>query len=195
MLSIQASKWQKWSAGPLSTGRNLFSWTVSTYAVRQRKMSTNCHLLLWLWRRLRIIHWVCVDIAGTHSSAGSREGGRHYQRKQSTMRAQFSTPPHMCMHTHTYTHTVKYEKGGRNWGAVKCSTCPRRRGLTVVASFQPQGFNATLISGGLDISDHSLLISCESAFPAQMSTFRGRLDSTGKKRPYISAGYWFLFSS
>lgn len=129
------------------------------------------------------------------SSAGSREEGRHYQRKQSTMRAQFNTPPHMCMYTHIYTHTVKYEKGGRDWGAVKCSTCPGRRGLTVVASFQPQGFNATLISGGLDIPDHSLLISCESAFPAQMSTFCGRLDSTGKKIPCISVGYWFLFSN
>lgn len=66
---------------------------------------------------------------------------------------------------------------------MKHSTCPGRRVLTVVASFQPQGFNATLISGALDIPDHSLLISSESAFPAQMSIFCGRIDSMAKKDP------------
>lgn len=66
---------------------------------------------------------------------------------------------------------------------MKHSGCPGRRGLTVVASFQPQGFNATLISGALDIPDQSLLISSESAFPAQATIFCERIDSTGKKDP------------
>lgn len=52
-----------------------------------------------------------------------------------------------------------------------------------MASFQPQGFNATLISCALDIPDHSLPISSELAFPAQMSVFCGRIDSMGKKNP------------
>jgi len=46
-----------------------------------------------------------------------------------------------------------------------------------------------LISGVLDIPDHSLLISSESAFPEQTSVFCERIDSMGKKRPYVSAGY------
>lgn len=143
-------------------------------------MSTNCHLLLWLRRRLRMIHWVCREAAGRqqHRQQGGRQAlPEETEHRESTVQH----PPHMCMHTHMYPHTVKYEKEGRNWGAVKGSACPGRRGLTVVASLQPQGFNATLISGGLDIPDHSLLISCESAFPAQMSTFCGRFDSTGKR--------------
>lgn len=146
-------------------------------------MSTNCHLLLWLLRRLRIIHWVCIDVAGTHGSTSSREESRHYQRKRSIMRAQLSTLPHMCMHTHIYTHVVKYEKEGRNRRAMKHSGCPGRKGLTVVASFQPQGFNEMLISGALDVPDHSLLVSSGSAFPAQTSIFCGRIDSMEKKDP------------
>lgn len=54
---------------------------------------------------------------------------------------------------------------------MKHSGCPGRRGLTVVASFQPRGFNATLISGALDVSDQSGLIAFESAFLAQTSFF------------------------
>lgn len=117
-----------------------------------------------------------------HTQQHRQQGGRQALPEETEHReSTVQHPPHMCMHTHMYPHTVKYEKEGRNWGAVKGSACPGRRGLTVVASLQPQGFNATLISGGLDIPDHSLLISCESAFPAQMSTFCGRLDSTGKR--------------
>lgn len=55
--------------------------------------------------------------------------------------------------------------------------------MTVVASFQPQGFNATLISGGLDIPDHSLLISCESAFQHKHLLFVGDLIPQEKRDP------------
>lgn len=98
------------------------------------------------------------------------------------MRTQLSTLPHVCVHTHLCAHIVKYEKEGRNQRAVRHNGCPGRRGLTVVASFQPQRFNAILISGVLDIPDHSLLISSELAFPTQMSIFRGRISSTEKKK-------------
>lgn len=64
---------------------------------------------------------------------------------------------------------------------MKHNGCPGRRGLTVVASFQLWGFNATLISGALDISNHSGLIAFELMFPVQTSIFWRRTDSMGRK--------------
>lgn len=148
-------------------------------------MSTSCHLLHWLWGWLHnsvSVHGGCWHTQ-QHRQQGRRQAlPEEIEHSESTVQH----PPHMCMHTHIHTRIVKYEKEGKNWGAVKCSACPGRRALTVVASFQPQEFSATLISGSLDIPDQSLLISCESAFPGQMPTFCGTLDSTGKKRDSTS---------
>lgn len=98
------------------------------------------------------------------------------------MRAQLSTLPHVCVLTHLCAHIVKYEKEGRNQRAVRRSGCPGRRGLTVVASFQPQRFNAMLISGVLDIPDHSLLISSDWHFQHKCLFSVGELVPQGKKK-------------